>query len=147
MTARPSGRTLAQQAQMAKIVSLVVKFGALVFIVFIPLSYAIDLQLLGGIWMIQTLPAVFIALYTRWFHDRALLIGWTVGIIAGTWMFFAATPAPGPVYPIALFGWIFPCYTAFATVILNLVVAAILTPIFNAMSAPGRDETRAEHYV
>ena len=32
---------------------------------------------------------------------------------------------------------------AFATLILNLVVAAVLTPIFNAMAAPGIDETRA----
>jgi SSS family solute:Na+ symporter len=141
------GCTTGQEAQMAKIASLVVKFGALVFIVFLPLQYAINLQLLGGIWMIQTLPAVFIALYTRWLHDRALLIGWLVGIGLGTWMFFAAAPAPGPVYALAIFGWTLPSYTAFATVILNLIVAAVLTPVFNAMSAPGRDETRAEHYV
>ena len=44
-----------QEAQMAKWVSLIVKLGALVFIVFVPLQYAIQLQLLGGIWIIQTL--------------------------------------------------------------------------------------------
>ena len=38
-----------QEAQMAKWVSLIVKFGALSFIVFVPLQYAIQLQLLGGI--------------------------------------------------------------------------------------------------
>ena len=139
--------TPAQEAQMAKVVSLIVKFGALVFIIFLPLAYAINLQLLGGIWIIQTLPAVLIALYTRWFHDRALLIGWAAGIIAGTWMFFTAGTAPSPVYAISAFGWTVPCYTAFATLILNLVVAAVLTPIFNAMAAPGIDETRAEQYL
>jgi SSS family solute:Na+ symporter len=36
------------EASTAKIVSLVVKFGALLFIVFLPTQYAIDLQLLGG---------------------------------------------------------------------------------------------------
>jgi solute:Na+ symporter, SSS family len=54
--------TPAQEAQNAKIVSLVVKFGALVFIIFLPLEYAIQLQLLGGIWISQTIPAVIIGL-------------------------------------------------------------------------------------
>ena len=45
-----------QEAQMAKWASLIVKFGALAFIVFAPTQYAIQLQLLGGIWIIQTLP-------------------------------------------------------------------------------------------
>ena len=72
-----------QEAQMAKWVSLIVKFGALVFIVFVPTQYAIQLQLLGGIWIIQTLPAVMLGVYTRWFNAWALLIGWVVGIVCG----------------------------------------------------------------
>ena len=50
---------------MAKWVSLIVKFGALVFIIFLPTQFAIYLQLLGGIWIIQTLPAVILGAYTR----------------------------------------------------------------------------------
>ena len=69
---------------MAKWVSLVVKFGALVFIIFLPPQYAIHLQLLGGIWIIQTLPAVMLGLYTRWLNDWALLVGWAVGTVIGT---------------------------------------------------------------
>jgi len=34
-----------------------------------------DLRLLGGVWIIQTPPAVFLGLYTRWFHRSALLAG------------------------------------------------------------------------
>ena len=64
---------------MAKWVSLIVKFGALAFILFVPTQYAIQLQLLGGIWIIQTLPAVMLGVYTRWFNDWALLIGWAAG--------------------------------------------------------------------
>src|SRR6202044_2039048 len=45
-----------QESTMAKLVSLVVKAGALVFILFVPTQYAVQLQLLGGIWIIQTLP-------------------------------------------------------------------------------------------
>ena len=57
--------TEAQEASMAKIVSLVVKVGAVVFILAIPQTYAIQLQLLGGIWIIQLLPAIVLGLYTR----------------------------------------------------------------------------------
>src|SRR5207245_9576888 len=49
-----------REAQMAKWVSLVVKIGALVFIIFVPTQYAIYLQLLGGIWIIQTMPSVLL---------------------------------------------------------------------------------------
>src|SRR5471030_1617922 len=79
-----------QEAQMAKWVSLLVKLGALVFIVFVPTQYAIQLQLLGDIWIIQTLPAVMLGAYTRWFNDWALLLGWAVGAFAGTAMAISA---------------------------------------------------------
>src|ERR687896_273071 len=75
-----------EEARVAKIVSLIVKVGALAFIIFLPTQYAIDLQLLGGVWMLQTLPAVIIALYTRWFHRWGLLAGWLVGMVVGTWI-------------------------------------------------------------
>jgi len=135
-----------QEAQMAKWVSLVVKLGALVFIIFVPTQYAIQLQLLGGIWIIQTLPAVMLGAFTRWFNDRALLIGWAVGIIAGTAMAVAMNLTP--TYPLALGGYTLPGYTAFYTVILNLAVAVVLTPIFNAMNGQRApyDETTAIDY-
>jgi SSS family solute:Na+ symporter len=134
-----------QEAQMAKWVSLIVKFGALIFIVFVPTQYAIQLQLLGGIWIIQTLPAVLLGVYTRWFNDWALLIGWAAGIIAGTAMAIAAHLTP--TYPLAFGGWTFPGYTAFYTVILNLVVTCALTPVFNGMTKRVRvDATRHADY-
>jgi solute:Na+ symporter, SSS family len=133
-----------EEAQMAKWVSLIVKFGALVFIVFVPSQYAIYLQLLGGILIIQTLPAVMLGAYTRWFNDWALLIGWTVGTIAGTWMFVAANLTPN--YPLAFAGYTFPGYTALYTVVLNLVIAIVLTPLFKAMGARLVDATVPADY-
>jgi solute:Na+ symporter, SSS family len=135
-----------EEAQMAKWASLVVKLGALVFIIFVPTQYAIQLQLLGGIWIIQTLPAVMLGAYTRWFNGWALLLGWAAGTIAGTSMAVAVNLTP--TYPLALGGYTFPGYTALYTVILNLAVTIVLTPLFNAMSA-GRapiDETVAADY-
>ncbi len=133
-----------QESQMAKWVSLIVKFGALAFIVFVPQQYAIYLQLLGGIWIIQTVPSVMLGCYTRWFNDWALLVGWFVGIVLGTWMFIAAKLVPN--YPLVIAGHGFPGYSALYTVILNLVVAIVLTPLFNAISKARVDETIAADY-
>jgi solute:Na+ symporter, SSS family len=136
-----------QEAQVAKLVSLIVKVGALVFILFVPTQYAIQLQLLGGIWIIQTLPPVMLGAYTRWFNSWALLAGWAVGTFAGTAMAIATKLTT--TFPLVLGGHTFPGYTAVYTVALNLAVAAVLTPVFNAMSS-GRevmDETAAADYT
>jgi len=133
-----------QEAQMAKWVSLVVKFGALAFILFVPSQYAIYLQLLGGIWIIQTLPAVMLGVYTRWFNDWALLIGWIAGMVAGTAMFVAANLTP--TYPLTFAGFSFPGYAALYSLVLNLVVAIALTPLFNMRSMVSADETVAADY-
>jgi SSS family solute:Na+ symporter len=135
-----------QEAQMAKLVSLVVKFGALVFILFVPTQYAIQLQLLGGIWIIQTLPAVLLGVYTRWFNDWALLIGWLVGIVVGTWM--AAASNLTPTFPLTIFGFGLPGYTAMYTIILNVVVTVVLTPVFDRLGKRASyDETVASDYA
>jgi len=133
-----------QESQIAKWVSLIVKFGALAFIVFVPQQYAIYLQLLGGIWIIQTLPSVMLGVYTRWFDPWALVIGWAVGIVAGTWMFIAAKLTPN--YPLAIAGFNFPGYSALYTLILNLVVAVVLTLLFNAAGKAQPDETVVADY-
>jgi SSS family solute:Na+ symporter len=133
-----------QESQMAKWVSLVVKVGALVFILFVPTQYAIQLQLLGGIWIIQTLPAVMLGVYTRWFNPWALLIGWAAGTFAGTAM--AVSAHLTPTFPLTLGGYVFPGYTAFYTLILNLVTAIVLTPVLNAFGQPLVDETVAADY-
>ncbi|HZP76591.1 MAG TPA: sodium:solute symporter family protein [Pseudolabrys sp.] len=126
-----------QEAQMAKWVSLIVKLGALIFIVFVPTQYAISLQLLGGIWIIQTLPAVMLGVYTRWFDDWALLIGWAAGMIVGTAM--AAASHLTPTYPLSIAGFGLPGYAALYSVIVNLVVAVVLTFVFSAV--------RGEHHA
>jgi solute:Na+ symporter, SSS family len=128
--------TAKQESTMAKMVSLIVKAGALVFILFVPTTYAVQLQLLGGIWIIQTLPAVLIGAYTRWFNSWALLVGWAVGTYAGTAMAIATNLTN--TFPLKVGMYTFPGYTAVYTVILNLLVAMVLTPVFNAM---GRKET------
>ncbi|HEX7968102.1 MAG TPA: hypothetical protein VF502_07775 [Stellaceae bacterium] len=125
--------------------SLIVKFGALVFVPGFSSQYAIYLQLLGGVWIVQTLPAVILGLYTRWLNQWALLIGWAVGIVSGTWM---AASVNFAAYPLTIDGITAPGYIAVWTLILNLVVTAVLTLILNALgAAKARDETAASDYV
>lgn len=114
-----------QETFIAKNISLAVKFGALLFVLFIPTQYAINLQLLGGVWIIQVLPAVFIGLYTRWFDHRALLIGWLVGMVVGTWMAYSVNFKP--IYTLVINDYSIPGYSALYALIINLFVASTIT--------------------
>jgi len=93
------------------------------------------LQLLGGIWIIQTLPAVMLGVYTRWFNAWALLVGWAVGTAAGTAMAVASKLTP--TFALTVGGHTFPGYSALYTVALNLLLAVVLTPVFNGLRGPG----------
>jgi SSS family solute:Na+ symporter len=134
------------ESQAAKLVSLVVKLGALVFILEVPTTYAIQLQLLGGIWIIQTLPAVLLGLYTRWLNPRALLIGWALGIASGTAM-AGASGFKASVYVLHFGSIAIPCYAALSSLILNLVVSVVLSFVLNAVLTPRPDLTIAEDYA
>jgi SSS family solute:Na+ symporter len=123
----------ADEARMAKIVSLVVKIGAVVFILAIPQAYAIQLQLLGGIWIIQLLPPVLLGLYSRSFNALALLVGWAAGTAIGTYM--AATQGfLSSVYPLEIFGVTLPGYAALYSVAINFLLAVLLSPLFDLMA-------------
>ena len=138
--------TNAEEARMAKMVSLVIKAGALAFIIFVPLQFAIYLQLLGGVWIIQTLPSVILGLYTRMLNGWALLVGWASGFCLGTWM--AASMNFAPVYPLRILGTTVPCYIALASLVVNLVVAVVLSLLFNAAwSDRHKDTTVAGDYA
>ena len=76
--------TDAQEAKVSKIVSLITKLGALLFVLTLDKQNALNFQLLGGVWILQTLPSIVFGLFTRWFHRWALLIGWAAGMIYGT---------------------------------------------------------------
>jgi SSS family solute:Na+ symporter len=138
--------TDAEESRMAKVVSLVIKAGALVFIFAIPFQYALWLQLLGGVWIIQTLPSVILGLYTRLFNGWALLVGWVVGLALGTWM--AASVNFAPVYPLRILGTTVPCYIALAALVANVVAAIVLSVLLNAVwSDRNKDVTVAGDYA
>jgi SSS family solute:Na+ symporter len=135
------------EAEMAKLVSLLLKGGALLFILYFPASYAIQLQLLGGMWIGQIFPAVVIGVFTRWMHPRALLAGWAAGMISGTAMVYA-TQMKSPVYPLTIFGHVYPMYAAVPALALNLAVCVAGTWLLNAVGVNrGVDATVAADYA
>src|SRR5215469_4601069 len=135
-----------EESGVAKWASFIVKFGALLFIIYIPTVQVINFQLLGGVWILQTLPAVFLGLYTNWFNRWALLIGWAVSEVLGTIFFYQA--GLKSVYVITIGSFSFPgMYIAFSMIVLNLILAIILTPIFNVIGLRrGKDVTSPADY-
>jgi SSS family solute:Na+ symporter len=124
----------ARESQVAKLVSLAVKFGAVVWILIVPNQYAINFQLLGGVCILQTFPAIAIGLFTTWFHHRALLAGWIAGMLLGMLMVSAQNFTA--VYPLHIGAHTVPVYTALAALAGNLALATLLTPIFDALRIP-----------
>ena len=139
-----------QEATQAKLVSLVVKFGALVFVLALSKDFAINLQLLGGVWILQTMPAIVIGLYTRWMHRWALMAGWAVGMAWGTWLAYGVKSPVQDHFggPLVNFpGTETKVYIALIAFLLNLLVAVVLTFVFRAMKVDeGVDRTRPQDY-
>jgi SSS family solute:Na+ symporter len=116
--------TPAGEAKVAKLVSLVVKVGALICILFLPTQFALDLQLLGGVWILQTFPAVVFGLFFGWFGPRALLSGWAVGIVAGSAIAFM--DGVKPVHTLVLGADKYTVYTGLLALAINIVVAVVV---------------------
>ena len=123
--------TPAGEAQVAKLTSLVVKVGALLFILFLPTQFALDLQLLGGLWILQTFPSVVFGLFSPWFRAPALLLGWAVGFIGGTLVFYSdrvVTPTGTKLQPLHAFvlgDTKVAVYVGLVALLVNIVVAVI----------------------
>jgi SSS family solute:Na+ symporter len=147
----------AQETQVSKITSLVVKVGAVAFILFLDPQFSIDLQLIGGVVILQTAPAVALGLYTRWLHRGALIAGWFAGMGLGMWMLYqtpnAATKRAhfgGSAFPLSEFGIDSPktIYVGFVAVAVNILVAVLVTFVLRALKTPdGVDGTTPSDYT
>ncbi len=132
-----------EESAIAKIVSLVVKIGALAVIFLMPTQFALDLQLLGGVWMIQIFPALVLGLFTRWFSGSALLGGWAIGMLVGTglsWTDKGWAPVHALKWDIPFIGTVdpgfgFAAYNGLTSVVLNIVVATVLSLVLRPRGA------------
>jgi SSS family solute:Na+ symporter len=116
-----------RQARIARIVSLTAKAGAVAFVFGLRGQDAINLQLLGGVWILQIFPAVAIGLFTRRLDPRALLAGWATGMAAGT--FWVVREGFSPAVPLAVPGHSVEMYAGLAALLLNMAVAAAGTAV------------------
>jgi SSS family solute:Na+ symporter len=153
--------TSQQEAKVAKIASLVVKLGAVAAILFLNPQFSIDLQLIGGVIILQTLPSVALGLYTRWLHRGGLVAGWVAGMAAGLLMVYnipklnpdgtvARAHFGGSSFPLSKLGLDTKAavYAGVLALLVNLVVAVVVTVILRAMKVPdGVDGTAETDYT
>ena len=116
--------TDAGEAGIAKIASLVVKLGALLVILYLPTQFALDLQLLGGMWILQTLPALIFGLFTRWFTAPALLAGWAVGLCGGTYLTWI--DGLKPLHPVSFGDTTVTVYVGIIALTANVICAVLV---------------------
>jgi SSS family solute:Na+ symporter len=123
--------------------------GALLFAIELPKTFSINLQLLGGIWILQTFPSIVFGLFTRWFHRYALLAGWLAGMIYGTIAAYnVSTPTTSHWAGSVNTLWGHTYYIGLSAIILNIAVSAVLTLILKAVRVPaGTDETLSHQYT
>ncbi|MGH3765946.1 MAG: sodium:solute symporter family protein [Pseudonocardiaceae bacterium] len=114
------------QVKVARVVSLIAKVGALAFVFGLRDQDAINLQLLGGIWILQTLPAVVLGLFGVSFHKTGLVAGWAAGMGIGTLL--AVSGGFTSVVNVGTGGWPIQLYAGLIGLIINFLVAAAFTP-------------------
>jgi SSS family solute:Na+ symporter len=118
------------EIRITKISSTVFKFVALGFVFIVPATYAISLQLLGGILIAQILPAVFFGMYVKSLRKEPLIAGLLVGIFLGIFMVESVNNF-GPLSS-SLFNTTFgSLYIAVIALAINLVISFVGSAILN----------------
>ena len=130
--------------------TLLVKFGALAFVLGLDATSAINFQLLGGVLILQTFPAIVGGLYTRYFHRWALLAGWAAGIVYGSVVAWQQSSATQHHFAgqVALIPWTHQkAYIAVTALAVNLLVLVVANFVLRAVKAPaGVDATSPADY-
>jgi SSS family solute:Na+ symporter len=126
----------AREATISKLASLAVKVGALLFILLVPATDVIYFQTAGGVWMINALPALMIALYVKRLNTLSMILGWAAGIGIGTW----ALVQEKFVTSLHDFGVGGRIYIGLAAIVVNLAVVLVgsLLAALLGRGAPGR---------
>ena len=138
-----------------------VKLGALVAILTLDPQFSIDLQLIGGVIILQTLPAVGLGLVTRWFSAKALVAGWAAGMATGVWTLWTvqqvSVTAAGPKVIKEHFGGsafrlselglstTTTVYAGFVALLVNVLVAVVVTALLRSRETSDVPDETAEH--
>ncbi|WP_018383349.1 sodium:solute symporter family protein [Wenjunlia vitaminophila] len=126
--------TASQVTRMARMMSLVVKVGALVFALALRDQAAINLHLLGAVWVLQILPTIVLGLLHRTPHRVSLLSGWLLGMVVGTALVNAGGFSSivrvhtGPIDVQV--------YAGVVGLAVNLTVVAAMSPLLDRLGVP-----------
>jgi SSS family solute:Na+ symporter len=157
---RPRARA-EEEARVGQWASLGVKLGAVAVLFLIRPEYTADLQSIGGVIILQTLPAVFFGLWTGWFHRWAVVGGMLGGLALSVYMLYLtpAVAADGKTITQAHYGSAnFPLilahinsplviYTGVITLVFNLGIVIVGTAVFKLVRVPANvDLTRKTDY-
>src|SRR5437870_10821544 len=128
------------ESQITKWASAIFKFIALGFVFAVPATYAIQLQLLGGVLILQLLPSLFLGLYTDWLRKEALIVGLLAGIGSGLTMAVIANTANGVFagFTTSLFntGIFSSLYIAVIALAINLAVSIVGSAVIPRKAFP-----------
>jgi SSS family solute:Na+ symporter len=115
----------ARQSNVSRIMVLVVIVGALLFS-FVPAASAqiLFLQTFGGAFVLQTLPAVFLSLYTRKMNKYAIGLGWFVSLIVTVIMLIQMN------FTVSFYKYFFGMYVGILGLLINLGVVGLVTLVF-----------------
>ncbi|MBO0744866.1 MAG: sodium:solute symporter [Candidatus Dormibacteraeota bacterium] len=118
-----------EETIVSQVVSFLVKLAALLFVAAGAAKQAINLQLAGGVWIMQTLPAVFLAMFVRWLDRWAILAGWIAGMGFGTyWVVEDNFKSSLHIYPFGPPAGT-PLYGGLVAFAINLAVVLVWTGI------------------
>jgi SSS family solute:Na+ symporter len=153
--------TPAQEARVSRYTSLAVKLGAVVCIFLLSPQFSVDLQLIGGVIVLQMIPAVCIGLLTPWFHRWALTAGLLVGLVVGMVQLYqipqlspggrsiARAHFGGSSWPLTHLGLHTSAsvYVGMLALAVNLVVVVVGTAVLRGLRVPaGTDATKQADY-
>jgi SSS family solute:Na+ symporter len=135
------------EARLSKYFSIMFKFIALAFIFVVQATYSLQLQLVGGIIILQTLPSIFLALYSNRLNKWAVGAGWLAGQLTGLGLLIDANfvVSHGTSITTVFFKFSTPLgffYAGMVGILVNLLIVAIGVLIAGgakpkAVAAPG----------
>jgi len=156
---RPNA-SAAEETMASKLFSLLVKGGAVLVIVGLSPQFSIDFHTIGGVIVLQILPAVGIGLYWGWMHRWALIAGLLGGLVTGVVMLYripgryldgtVKAHFGGSSYPLSQFGLGSKqtVYVGLVALAVNLVIVGVGTVILRVIGVPnGYDATSPHDYV
>lgn len=134
------------QGIVAKYASIGVNICALILVLKLPMHYAINLQLIGSVFILQTLPAIVFGLWKRLFHHQALLAGWAISLALAV-VLLMRLGLQSSSYPVMIGGHVVSIYVGVIALVVNLSIATLGTIAMDMLKVPrGTDGTHPSNY-